>query len=186
MSIPYSFSGDYVDCDNTAHTIGVEFGSKFLTIGRHRIKLQIVCSYFRSSLHDSFTRSGIALVKSDFARSHEITIAGQRVLSWFTISQSYSIRLSVFHSLWRNSRHTFNVMASWITEARSLAGPDLVIVLVGNKLDQQATRRQVPYAEASRFAQENGKSKDEWFEVILNCAGLDRLDLSGSECSGWW
>ncbi len=34
-----------------------------------------------------------------------------------------------------SSRETFNALANWLTDARSLAGPDIVIVLVGNKKD---------------------------------------------------
>jgi len=43
-------------------------------------------------------------------------------------------------------------LANWLTDARTLASPAIVILLVGNKkdLDQE---REVTFLEASRFAQ---------------------------------
>ncbi|GEM07092.1 ras-related protein Rab-4B [Rhodotorula toruloides] len=46
-------------------------------------------------------------------------------------------------------------ITSWLSDARALASPDLEVVIVGNKLDQEDDR-QVPYLEASRWAQEHG------------------------------
>ena len=53
------------------------------------------------------------------------------------------------------SRETYNAAANWLTDARTLASPNIVILLVGNKRDLDA-EREVTYLEASRFAQENG------------------------------
>ncbi|KAK4053936.1 hypothetical protein OIO90_003773 [Microbotryomycetes sp. JL221] len=50
------------------------------------------------------------------------------------------------------SRASFDSLSSWLADARALASPDLKVVLVGNKLDQDELR-QVPYLEASRWAQ---------------------------------
>lgn len=55
-----------------------------------------------------------------------------------------------------DSRETFNALTNWLTDAKTLASPNIVIVLVGNKKDLEA-EREVTYLEASRFAQENGK-----------------------------
>jgi len=55
------------------------------------------------------------------------------------------------------SRETFNALTNWLTDARNLASPNIVIILVGNKKDLEA-EREVTYLEASRFAQENGNS----------------------------
>lgn len=52
------------------------------------------------------------------------------------------------------SRESFNHVSSWLADARSLANPDIVIILVGNKVDLEADR-EVTFLEASRFAQEN-------------------------------
>lgn len=56
-----------------------------------------------------------------------------------------------------NSRDTFLGVHSWLTDVRSLANPELVVILVGNKNDR-SDEREVSYLEASRFAQENGKN----------------------------
>lgn len=48
-----------------------------------------------------------------------------------------------------------------MTDARTLASPNIVIILVGNKKDLEA-EREVTFLEASRFAQENGK-----FAILL-------------------
>jgi len=53
------------------------------------------------------------------------------------------------------SRETFNCLANWLTDARTLASPAIVILLVGNKKDLE-DEREVTFLEASRFAQENG------------------------------
>jgi len=52
------------------------------------------------------------------------------------------------------SRDSYNHISSWLADARSLANPDIVIILVGNKSDLEA-EREVTFLEASRFAQEN-------------------------------
>lgn len=54
-----------------------------------------------------------------------------------------------------SSRETYNALTNWLTDARTLASPNIVIVLVGNKKDLEQ-EREVTFLEASRFAQENG------------------------------
>jgi Ras-related protein Rab-4B len=56
-----------------------------------------------------------------------------------------------------SSRESFNALNNWLTDARSLASPDLIIILVGNKRDLNA-EREVSTLEAATFAQENGLS----------------------------
>jgi Ras-related protein Rab-4B len=51
-------------------------------------------------------------------------------------------------------RETYTHVSSWLADARSLANPDIVIVMVGNKSDLDESR-EVSFLEASRFAQEN-------------------------------
>lgn len=53
------------------------------------------------------------------------------------------------------SRETYNALSNWLTDARTLASPNIVIILCGNKKDLDADR-EVTFLEASRFAQENG------------------------------
>ena len=55
-----------------------------------------------------------------------------------------------------NRRSTFESLRQWIIDARSLASAELIIVLVGNKIDDE-DHREVQYDEASEFAEENGK-----------------------------
>jgi Ras-related protein Rab-4B len=53
------------------------------------------------------------------------------------------------------NRESFNSLTTWLTDARSLASPNIVIILVGNKKDLEEDR-EVTHLEASKFAQENG------------------------------
>jgi GTPase SAR1 family protein len=55
------------------------------------------------------------------------------------------------------SRDSFLNMSQWLTDARALGSPHLVAVLVGNKSDKE-DEREVEWAEASRWAAENGES----------------------------
>ena len=48
------------------------------------------------------------------------------------------------------SRESFNALTNWLTDARTLASPSIVILLVGNKKDLEE-ERQVTFLEASRF-----------------------------------
>ena len=59
------------------------------------------------------------------------------------------------------SRDSFNALTDWLTDARTLASPNIVIILVGNKKDLED--REVTFLEASKFAQENGV----WFIFYL-------------------
>jgi len=52
------------------------------------------------------------------------------------------------------SRETYNALTNWLTDARTLASPNIVILLVGNKKDLEA-EREVTFMESSRFAMEN-------------------------------
>lgn len=75
------------------------------------------------------------------------------------------------------SRESYNHVSTWLNDARSLANPDISIVLVGNKVDLTA-EREVTFLEASRFAQENGLifletsalTGEGVTEVFLKCA----------------
>ena len=55
-----------------------------------------------------------------------------------------------------HSRETYNSLAAWLTDARTLASPNIVVILCGNKKDLDP-EREVTFLEASRFAQENGE-----------------------------
>ncbi|KAL1924761.1 uncharacterized protein VTP21DRAFT_4415 [Calcarisporiella thermophila] len=52
------------------------------------------------------------------------------------------------------NRASFNTLARWLYDARQLASPDLVVILVGNKKDLD-DEREITYLEATKFAQEH-------------------------------
>ncbi|CAB3359609.1 ras-related protein Rab-4B-like [Cloeon dipterum] len=74
-------------------------------------------------------------------------------------------------------RDSFNALANWLADARSLASPNIVVLLVGNKSDLES-QREVTFLEASRFAQENelmfletsAKSGQNVVEAFSKCA----------------
>ncbi|TRY57999.1 hypothetical protein DNTS_027351 [Danionella cerebrum] len=86
------------------------------------------------------------------------------------------------------SRETYNALTNWLTDARTLASPNIVIILCGNKKDLDADR-EVTFLEASRFAQENelmfletsALTGENVEEAFLKCA---RTILNKIE-SGW-
>lgn len=69
---------------------------------------------------------------------------------------------------------------------RTLANPELVMILVGNKVDKADDEREVSYLEASRFAQENGmylyqyKKKD----VMITFTLIEMMFLEASALTG--
>jgi GTPase SAR1 family protein len=54
------------------------------------------------------------------------------------------------------SRESFANLSRWLADAKALASPNLVTVLVGNKSDMHE-EREVEWSEASRWAAENGE-----------------------------
>lgn len=54
------------------------------------------------------------------------------------------------------NRESFNSLNQWLQDARTLASPNIVILLVGNKKDLEADR-EITFLQASQFAQENGE-----------------------------
>ena len=79
------------------------------------------------------------------------------VTKWVCPPPPSSISLQLSNSLTLLSRESFNSLTQWLSDARTLASPDIVIILVGNKVDLEKDR-EVTYLEASRFAQENGEA----------------------------
>ncbi|CAF4347914.1 unnamed protein product, partial [Adineta steineri] len=86
------------------------------------------------------------------------------------------------------NRESYNAVANWLSDARSLASPNIVIILCGNKKDLE-DQRQVTFLEASRFAEENdlmfletsAMTNENVTECFLKCARviLSKID-SGS------
>lgn len=75
------------------------------------------------------------------------------------------------------NRETFNSLANWLSDARTLASPNIIMLLVGNKRDLEGDR-EVTFLEASRFAQENelmfletsAKTGENVEEAFLKCS----------------
>lgn len=75
------------------------------------------------------------------------------------------------------SRDSFNALTNWLNDARTLASPNICILLVGNKRDLEEAR-QITMLEASNFAQENelifletsAKTGDNVEEAFLKCS----------------
>ena len=61
-----------------------------------------------------------------------------------------------------DSRDSYTAVTNWLTDARTLASPNIVIILCGNKKDLE-DQRQVTQTEASQFAKENGRQKPVYF-----------------------
>ena len=59
-----------------------------------------------------------------------------------------------------------------MSDARALASPDLEVVIVGNKSDRPDEDRQVPFLEASRWAQDHGE-----FSSLLFFQFVSQTDL---------
>lgn len=120
-----------------------------------------------SATRASSYNCGIPQVRNDSVRSQEVTIGALLRLCSFTTLQSAYSRLPCssahLHLLTPctpadppDRRSTFEPLSRWLTDARALASPDLVVVLVGNKTDRGEDEREVPYLEASKWANENG------------------------------
>lgn len=63
------------------------------------------------------------------------------------------------------NRESFNSLNQWLQDARTLASPNIVILLVGNKKDLEADR-EITFLQASQFAQENGESDKQLSKLI--------------------
>ena len=120
---------------NSSHTIGVEFGSKIIQVGKDRVKLQIWDTAgqdrYRAVTRSYYRGAAGALIVYDITR------------------YVFNFCMSIFCS-----RESYNHVLNWLVDARSLARADISIVLAGNKCDMK-DNRSVSFLEASRCAQEN-------------------------------
>ncbi|KAF0043330.1 hypothetical protein F2P81_004667 [Scophthalmus maximus] len=124
--------------DESNHTIGVEFGSKILSVVNKMVKLQI------------WDTAGQERFRS-VTRSYYRGAAGALLV--YDITSLLPLPLCVYVS---ESRETYNALTTWLSDARMLASQNIVIILCGNKKDLDSDR-EVTFLEASRFAQENGE-----------------------------
>lgn len=81
------------------------------------------------------------------------------------------------------SRQSFTNLSRWLADARALASPQLVTVLVGCKSDRE-DEREVEWAEASRWAAENGTTSAPNNTLVHNdLKSLTHADLHFMETS---
>eukprot|EP00033_Pygsuia_biforma_P002237 GCRY01002477.1.p1 GENE.GCRY01002477.1~~GCRY01002477.1.p1 ORF type:complete len:212 (-),score=37.61 GCRY01002477.1:769-1404(-) len=133
--------------EDSTHTIGVEFGSKVVEVGEGQT--------VKLQIWDTAGQERFRSVTRSYYRG----AAGALLV--------YDI----------TSRESYNQLNNWLTDARALASPDIVIMLVGNKSDLEDDR-EVTFMEATRFAQENdllfletsALSGENVEEVFLKCS----------------
>jgi Ras-related protein Rab-4B len=109
---------------------------------------------------------------------------------------------SVTHSYYRGAvgalilydvtkRSTFDSLAGWISDVRSLAGHDVTLIICGNKADLDA-ERQVQLLQGSRFAQEHdamfletsAQSGANVAEAFFRCARTILAKVDSGELDG--
>ncbi|KAN0032420.1 hypothetical protein ACTFIV_006314 [Dictyostelium citrinum] len=135
---------------------------KFIIIGSQSVGKS--CLLFRF-IDNKFKSQSNHTIGVDFA-SKVIDIQGKNVKLqiWDTAGQERF--RSVVISYYRGSagvalvydvtnRESYNHITNWLSDVKSLASPDVTIILVGNKADL-TEQREVTFLEASRIAQENG------------------------------
>eukprot|EP00055_Hartaetosiga_balthica_P000024 m.135471 g.135471 ORF g.135471 m.135471 type:complete len:210 (+) comp10032_c0_seq1:278-907(+) len=161
-----------------------DFLFKFLVIGNANTGKSCLLHQF---IENKFKQDSSHTIGVEFG-SKVITCGGKSVKLqiWDTAGQERF--RSVTRSYYRGaagallvydiaSRESFTALTNWLTDARTLASQDIVIVLVGNKKDLEADR-EVTFLEASRFAQENelmfletsARTGENVEEVFLKCA----------------
>ena len=117
--------------EDSSHTIGVEFGSKIVPVGGRTVKLQVTYNSFISNMHHI---SRIAMQVWD--------TAGQE--RFRSVTRSYyrgaAGALLVYDIA---SRESFNTLTNWLTDARTLASPQIVILLVSFDLQISSSKPQL-------------------------------------------
>nr|XP_057935674.1 ras-related protein Rab-4B isoform X5 [Doryrhamphus excisus] len=118
----------------------INFLFKFLVIGSAGTGKSCLLHQF---IENKFKQDSNHTIGVEFG-SRVVNVAGKTVKLqiWDTAGQE------------RFRRETYNALTNWLTDARTLASPNIVIILCGNKKDLEA-EREVTFLEASRFAQEN-------------------------------
>jgi len=137
-----------------------DFLFKFLIIGSAGVGKSCILHHF---IENKFKSDSSHTIGVEFG-SRIVQVRGKRakLQIWDTAGQERF--RSVTRSYYRGaagallvyditSRDSFNALTDWLTDARTLASPNIVIILVGNKKDLED--REVTFLEASKFAQEN-------------------------------
>mmetsp|Transcript_41816 Transcript_41816/g.58374 ORF Transcript_41816/g.58374 Transcript_41816/m.58374 type:complete len:217 (+) Transcript_41816:51-701(+) len=148
---------------------------KFIVIGDASVGKSCILRRF---LCDEFAADSTHTIGVEFG-SKVLDVGGKyvKIQIWDTAGQERF--RSVTRSYYRGAagallvyditrRDSYNHCSSWLADARSLANPDIVIILVGNKSDLDG-EREVTFLEASRFAQENEMIFFEASALTGNC-----------------
>uniref|UniRef100_A0A2K5LTD0 Ras-related protein Rab-4 n=1 Tax=Cercocebus atys TaxID=9531 RepID=A0A2K5LTD0_CERAT len=134
-----------------------DFLFKFLVIGSAGTGKSCLLHQF---IENKFKQDSNHTIGVEFG-SRVVNVGGKTVKLqiWDTAGQERF--RSVTRSYYRGAgmggsslRETYNSLAAWLTDARTLASPNIVVILCGNKKDLDP-EREVTFLEASRFAQEN-------------------------------
>lgn len=125
-----------------------------------------------------FVRVGINFQLTSCPNSYTKTPIFLFITCPWTVTRSYyrgaAGALLVYDA---TSRESFNALTNWLNDARTLASPNIVILLVGNKRDLEEAR-EITLLEASNFAKENdlifletsAKTGDNVEEAFLKCS----------------
>ena len=172
-----------------------DFLYKFLVIGSAGVGKSCILHHF---IENKFKKDSSHTIGAEFG-SKVVNVGGKTVKLqvWDTAGQER------FRSLTRSyycgaagallvyditNRESYNCLATWLSDARTLASDNIIIVLVGNKKDLDDDR-EVTFLEASRFAQDNdlmfleasaltGENVEETF---LKCARSILLKIESGE-----
>lgn len=156
-------------------TIGVEFGSRIVPVGPPHSKT--ISHSLSSPFESRDPSSAIPNTASDGKNATDEEQKHMKLSLWDTAGQE--IYKSVTRSYFRGAsgallvfditrRATFVHATDWLNDLRAIAEPDIVVILVGNKLDcvrsdttsdsavDNSDKREVTFAEAQEWAQKNG------------------------------
>ncbi|KAF9496170.1 ras-domain-containing protein [Pleurotus eryngii] len=151
---------DY-DADATELLEAYDFLMKFIVIGEAGTGKSCLLHHF---IHNSFKDHSQHTIGVEFS-SRTVNLGEKRIKLqlWDTAGQERF--RSVTRSYYRGaagailvyditSRASFANLSRWLADAKALASPHLVTVLVGNKADRD-DEREVEWAEASKWAADN-------------------------------
>ncbi|KAI1760870.1 GTP-binding protein rab2 [Hypoxylon sp. FL1150] len=140
-------------------TIGVEFGSRIVPVGPPHSKPQPSTSAPEGGLPEP---PRVSNTPQKHMKLSLWDTAGQE--TYKSVTRSYfrgaSGALLVFDI---TRKATFSHVTDWLNDLRAIADPDIVVILVGNKLDQTQSedesapnKREVTRQEAEDWARRNG------------------------------
>uniref|UniRef100_A0A8H7Y5V3 Ras-domain-containing protein n=1 Tax=Psilocybe cubensis TaxID=181762 RepID=A0A8H7Y5V3_PSICU len=165
------------DTDATELLETYDFLMKYIVIGEAGTGKSCLLHHFT---HNSFKDHSQHTIGVEFS-SRTVKLGEKRIKLqlWDTAGQERF--RSVTRSYYRGAagailvyditnRDSFLNLSRWLADARTLASPNLVVVLVGNKSDREDDR-EVEWAEASRWAAENGFFADVHFLEASSLTG---------------